>query len=283
MSSVHAGLLWHVPRAQHVSPLPARTPRPCTSRSCCAMRSSMCQTCIVQAWCWKRLGWATCQTPTAMAGCPGCSGRRSRGSRCDGHCNLFSMQSGGLCMQLAEQCAERLPARPAVPQVYLASQCSTGPLHPELYRRCWRMLKNRLCNNAKEWPVLNQALVAHHTGEGLTSLTAFANRPGRAELCTVCSYEKSAMLNVLGSQLADHADLSSLAQRECGPGAGRGERACHDAGVRCSENDALSCSSKHSTGRSHSWRDVSSCARGVPRVAPSSYSVRGVLYTRLSL
>ena len=43
---------------------------------------------VVQAWCWKRLGWATCQMPTAMAGYPGCSGRRSRGSRCDGHCNL---------------------------------------------------------------------------------------------------------------------------------------------------------------------------------------------------
>lgn len=45
-----------------------------------------------QAWCWKRSGWATCQMRQHMAGCLGCSSRRSRGSRCDGHYDLVRLK-----------------------------------------------------------------------------------------------------------------------------------------------------------------------------------------------
>lgn len=58
---------------------------------------------------------------------------------------FLTLSNKGLCMQLAKVAShalKRQPARPAALQVYLASQCSTGPLHPELYRRCWRMVKN---------------------------------------------------------------------------------------------------------------------------------------------
>ena len=142
MSSVHAGLLWHVPRARHVSPLSAFTPHPCTSRSCFAKRSSACQVCMCAGVVLEAFGVGNMPDANSHGWLPWLQRQTKQGVKVRG--------ARGPCAPCQTRaCACSWPNRllmrlsvcwPAL-QVYLASQCSTGPLHPELYRRCWHMVK----------------------------------------------------------------------------------------------------------------------------------------------
>ena len=99
-----------------------------------------------------------------------------------------------LCMQLAApafQALERLLDHCAGPQVYLASQCSTGPLHPELYRRCCLVVR-----------VLSLGSIKGHE-HVLSSKGCSPHGPRPCNACHVCQRAQE-----LGSALLAHVPSS---------------------------------------------------------------------------